>query len=260
MKFKTFQLIIGGLLPTKADMKKVVDIGQGIFRPGVELFEVERAMLNNRFFWMSCQYDNAELYTDHVWNEDAKCKEINPRTKAQIECRQQLFVCYDTETGLLYMSNMDKRSFLKTYLSETLAAEVEIKNIIKSLDEFQRTVKWLKSARFVQAKNLFTINPGSIFNRTADIYGLDAPDHLMLRLDYDATPIALVKATLKTLGDKLHRGEFESVIIIGENDDGAEQSFDFSSMIESITIAVQKDGNGHFDAQEVQTALLKKLG
>ena len=44
------------------------------------LVEVRKlCILEERFLWMSCRFDNAELYTDHVWNSESKQKENNPR-------------------------------------------------------------------------------------------------------------------------------------------------------------------------------------
>lgn len=259
MKFKTFQLIIEGQAPSKSDLQKIIDIGQATFRPGVELFEIEKAITEDRFFWMSCQYDNAELWTDHVWNTPEEKKEANPRKKIQIECRQQLFICFDIKQQLLYMSNMDKRPFLKNYLQEMLQKEVVIKNIIKSLDEFQGVVKSMKSAKFVQVRNIFNCSNASIFARTADIYGMDAPERIILKADYGNTPIAVAKGALQNLEQKLRAGEFESIIIVGEDDGGIEQSFDFSSIISTIPINAIKDDNGHYKPEEVQTLFLSEI-
>lgn len=107
-------------------------------------------ILEERFLWMSCRFDNAELYTDHVWNSESKQKENNPRKKSQIECRKQLFVCYDIEKCLLYISDMQKRAFLSNYLEEILGKDVKIKNILKSIEDFQNIVKTLKRVTFIQ--------------------------------------------------------------------------------------------------------------
>ena len=66
MNFKTFQLIIGEDHPTASDLKKVADTGKFVFNTKTELFEVQNRFVEDRFFWMSCYYENRELYRDHV--------------------------------------------------------------------------------------------------------------------------------------------------------------------------------------------------
>lgn len=259
MKFKTFQLIIDSKFPQKSDIYNIPVKGLSVFHKGVELFEIENQILKDRFLFMSCQYDNAELYTDTVWNEDAKKKEQNPRRKNQIECRKQLFVCYDTDKQLLYMSDMAQRGFLKKYISEILNKDVEIKNIIHSLEDFENAVRTLKRATFIQARNLMNVVEDSMFERTANIYGLNAPERLLLKADCGNSPISEVKHSLRRLQRKKNSGEFESIIIVGEDDSGIEHSFDFSSIIQSIEISAIKDENGHYDPQEVQSLLLTKI-
>lgn len=79
MKFKTFQLIIDGHSPQNQDIIKISNQGNEIFHQGSELFEIEKSIIEDRFLWLSCQYDNSELYNEEVWNEDENKKEDNPR-------------------------------------------------------------------------------------------------------------------------------------------------------------------------------------
>lgn len=256
MKFKTFQLIIGTDHPTNADLLKVVEYGPQVFRHGEELFEIEKSLDENRFFWMSCRFDNAEIYSDHVWNSESEEFEGNPRAKSQIECRKQLFICFDSRDKLLYMSDMQKRPFLKRYLNHILQKDVAIKNIIHSIEDFQERVRILKSATFIQMNNIMNQVPQSIFKQTADIYGLDAPAKITLKVDYGSSPVGVVRTAIQNYKQKLDSSEFERVILVGEDDSGLEHSFDFSSIIQSLDLQLEKDENGHFDSSEVNHLLL----
>ena len=91
----------------------------------------------------------------------------------------------------------------------------------------------------------------------ADYGGLDIPNKLQLKVSYGETPVHLGRALI----DKLHhhRDEYEQIIVIGANDEGIEQTFDFSSVIERIEIDARKDATEHYDPQEVKVALLAKL-
>ncbi len=259
MNFKTFQLIIDDGNPTQEDLAKVVEYGYHIFSSGSDLFDIENSIEEERFFWMSCQFDDTEIYNDYVWNSELDTREGNPRAKNQIEFRQQLFVCYDLQSKLLYMSNISKRKFLKNYLHEVLQKDVVIKSIIKSIEEFEQVIKVVKHAKFTQVNNIMNQVPESIFKQTANIYGLDMPDRLTLKVDFGNTPIGAVRTAIRRYKQRLDSSEFESVVLVGEDESGLEHSFNFSSMVHSISIQAEKNSNGHFDNHTVKQLLLNKI-
>lgn len=259
MKFKTFQLIINDQDPTKEDIEFVAKSGILVYHHASNVFEISKSIFEDRFLWMSCEFDNDEIYNQMVLNEKTEKKEKNPRNKSQIECRYQLFVCYDSKEKLLYMNLMDKRNFLMKYLSDTLHKEVKIKNIISSLEDFQNAVKYIKKATFIQKRNLVNSSPNSIFTQTTNIYGLDAPENLLIKADYGNTPVGIIKNILQDFQTRKNKDEFESIIIVGEDDCGIEHSFDFSSIIKSIEIKTVKNQNGHFDSDEIRNLLLNEI-
>ena len=53
--------------------------------------------------------------------------------------------------------------------------------------------------------------------------------------------------------------EFEDVVIIGCDESGIEQTFDFSSVLKHFLIQPTKDENEHFEPDEVRELLLAKL-
>jgi len=158
------------------------------------------------------------------------------------------------------MSDMQKRTFLSSYLTEILGKEVKTKNIIKSLEEFQNVVKCLKRVSFIQKNNIMNAHtPGSIFEQVANIYGFDAPEQMYIKLDYGNTPIGVMKTFMQKIKSKRDTNEFENIIIVGEDDCGIEHSFDFSSIIQSISITPRKNENGHYSSFEVQTMLFSEI-
>ena len=42
----------------------------------------------------------------------------NPRSKEQVEPRQQFFACYDAQKHFLYMNDYNKKGFVEQYLSD----------------------------------------------------------------------------------------------------------------------------------------------
>lgn len=55
-------------------------------------------IIENRFFWMSCEYDDAVRFRDYVIDKGTGERMPNPRSKDQVEPRQQFFACYDTKS------------------------------------------------------------------------------------------------------------------------------------------------------------------
>ena len=78
-----------------------------------------------------------------------------------------------------------------------------------------------------------------------------------MKVSYGDIPVREGRA----LVDRFHRdrAQFENVVIIGCDDDGIEQTFDFSSVIKRIQIKPCKDENEHYNPQEVKDMLLQEL-
>lgn len=260
MKFKNFQLIIDGDVPKKSDIQNIFNLGMSYEKNhGSDWYEITKDIIEDRFLWLYCEYDNSKLYNENVLNGENDEKEANPRTKSQVELRKQLFICYDMNTNLLYMNNIDKRSFVKHYISYTLQKKVDIKNIYATLEDFQNAVKSIKTLKFVQLNNLMNRIPDSIFQQQANIYGLDSPSKITLQVDYAKTPVKEIKNALQNLKNKKQLGEFESIILIGLDDQEIEQSFDFSSIIKAIEITIIKNENSRFDPHEVMLNFLNRI-
>lgn len=84
------------------------------------------------------------------------------------------------------------------------------------------------------------------------------PSKLQLKISYGDLPI---HGGGKGLVDRIcrHREEFEDVVIIGCDESGIEQTFDFSSVLKHFLIQPTKDENEHFEPDEVRELLLAKL-
>ena len=93
---------------------------------------------------MSCEYDDTSAFKDYVINQDTENMEPNPRTRNQIEPRQQFFDYYDTYKHMLFVNDINKRSFLKKYLNDALQKEFLINNIYASVNDFCDQIKTIK--------------------------------------------------------------------------------------------------------------------
>lgn len=259
MNFNTCLLRVDGTHDaTLDDLKRVCDIGKKMFQPDRQknLYVVDTNIIDERFFWLACDYDDAASFRDYVVNQNTGEKQPNPRTKSQIEPRKQFFACYDTISHFLYISDLSRRKTLTWYLSDTLQKQFAYKNVYSSVDDFCNRIRYIRGLRYIQVKNLFS-QSGDIFNQVSDMLGLDAPEKIQMKVTYGDIPVHAGRSLVEMF--HRNREQFEEVIVIGCDDEGVEQTFDFSSVMKRIEISPQKDENEHYDSQEVQRLLLTEL-
>ena len=68
-----------------------------------------------------------------------------------------------------------------------------------------------------------------------------------------------MKNGIQILKKKKEQGYFSDIILIGEYDFGIEQSFDFTSIIKNIEIAVRKNEDDRYDENEVERNFFEKI-
>lgn len=225
-----------------------------------EVFLIEKKIVDNRYLWMYCQYDNSKLYGEIVLDTEKEKQHKNTRKKYEIELRKQLFLILDTESQLLYLSDITKKGAIKAYFTEELQADIIIKNLYSSLDEFQKSVKVLKKLKFTQYRNISnTLDKESIFMQQANELGLDMPEKIMMQIEYPNTFVGNLKNGIQILKKKKDQGYFSDIILIGEDDFGIEQSFDFTSIIKNIEVAVRKNEDDRYDENEVERNFFEKI-
>ena len=222
------------------------------------MYVIKNEICEDRFFWMSCDYAETERYQDYVVNKDTGETEANPRRKSQIEPRQQFFACYDIQTHFLYLSDMNRRSFFQQYLGEMTGREFCINNVYASVDEFCKRIKSIRGFYYTQVDNLFTRN-SDIFKQVGSIFGLDIPEQVQIKISYGDIPVHLGRGLIDRFYRRTKRDEFENIVIVGCDDEGVEQTFDFSSVLKHLEIHPRKDGNAQYDPVEVKMLLLNVL-
>lgn len=260
MKFCNFLLRVDGSREAMLkDFEQVIAKGVRTYRPVRQkyLYSIEMEIVDDRFFWMSCDYDDAMRFRDYVINKETGKKEPNPRSKEQIEPKQQFFACYDCTMHFLYLNDLTRRPFLEKYLSDSLQKEFKINNVYTSVDEFCKRVKTIRGFQYTQVDNLFGRN-SDLFTQIGNIWGQDLPSKIQLKIGYADIPVHGGGRQIIDIFNR-HKEEFENVTIIGCDDTGVEQTFDFSSLLKHLEIHPIKDENEHFNPDEVKGLLLQKL-
>lgn len=94
MQFCNFLLRVDGVREASLDdFKNVIQIGARTYRPDRQkyLYSITMEIIDDRFFWMACDYDDAESFRNYVVNRESGETEPNPRTKNQIEASTSIF-------------------------------------------------------------------------------------------------------------------------------------------------------------------------
>lgn len=260
MKLNSMLLYIDGRFPTLEDFEKMLKIGNSRFWKGDYLYDVEQELIAGRFYWLYLQYDNANLYSPHVVDTTDDSVKDNPRPKNQVEMRNQLFACYDLVGGCLYISDHQKRGAIVYYIADTLQCGVKAKFVHSSIDEFLSRVTQLKSVTFTQKNTLHNLHPNSLFRQVPNIYGLDLPDRSKVKLDYGNAPIGMIKNVIRDWKVKRDSEEFEDVVVVGTDDSGLEEIFNFQTTLSSVEIKVIKDDNCRYEPEAVKAALINQVG
>ena len=126
---------------------------------------------------------------------------------------------------------MERRPFFQQYFSEMTGRAFCINNVYTSVDEFCKRIKSIRGFRYTQVDNLFSRN-GDIFKQVGTIFGVDTPSKIQMKVSYGDVPLHLGRDII----DRFHRhkDEFEDVVIVGCDDAGVEQTFDFSSVLKHL--------------------------
>lgn len=260
MKFNSMLLYINDRFPMLSDLQALHQVGRSLYRKGNYLYDIEQDLVEDRFYWMYFQYENENLYSNLVIDTTDDSAKENPRPKNQVEMRNQLFVCFDLQSGKLYISDYGKKGVVNSYIGEMLQSKIYSKNVFTSIDDFLQAVTKLRSVSFTQKDSLFNRAEDSILSKQANIYGLDLPARSKVKLEYSDEPIGKIRNVMRSWKNKHENGEFDEICVVGVDDKGFEKTFDFVSMISSVDINVIKNDNCRYEPSVVKTQLLNTLG
>ena len=86
------------------------------------------------------------------------------------------------------------------------------------------------------------------------------PRRSKVKLDYGDTPIGTIRNAMRDWKVKREAGEFEDIVVVGVDDRGIEEVFNFQTTISSLELKVIKDDNGRYEPEAVKAALINQLG
>ena len=238
MKFKAYQLVIDETNPEQQDIQILLQDTTIHFDYNDYHYASFKTLESGRFLWVSSDFDNVELYAEKVYNNAAKSEQKNPRTKYQFELRQQLFFCYDIKDRRFYISDHTKKGSLK---------------------EYEATIHALTTVTFTQVNNLYNQDKSGMFQKQISALGLDIPESMKVRLNYGFLPLDQARKVLQQLNRAFKKAQFQDLVAIGIDDSGVEYAFDFDRVYASIEVNAEKDGNGHYDSNEIKEKFIKEI-
>ena len=90
MKFCNFLLRVGGIREASLeDFRQVLSKGNRTYKPERQkyLYSIDMEIIADRYFWMSCDYDDAVRFRDYVINKETGEKEPSSSLLAMIVIR-----------------------------------------------------------------------------------------------------------------------------------------------------------------------------
>ena len=97
---------------------------------------------------------------------------------------------------------------------------------------------------------------GKYFNKFPIIFGLDIPDKLKYQIEYDK---GCIKKSLEKIVELKNKGILTDILVIGKDDNGIEQKFDFRNIIKNIDISLNKNDNDRYNEREVERLILERI-
>ena len=258
LTFKVLDLLIDDRFMTKEDIK-TLPLLSWIRDTGENLYSFSEWIEQDRFLLIYCEYDN-KRYRETVYDTEQEIESENPRKPYQNELRQQFFACYDAKEETLYLSDFQKKSVLQSYIKEQTDKEIRIRERFNSIDGFCEMAKFIRSISFIQRHSLMNSAGNTVFQQMYGALGLDIPERAITKVDYGVSPIGLFRKAIHEIKKRKDNCEFDSVVIVGMDADGAEVRFSYETLVSNKPISVEKNENGRYDSTEVFNALIAEIG
>lgn len=227
-----------------------------------EHFIINKKAISSNYFWLNIRYGKELPYTTTVINTKSAEEELNPRSKDQVEPYKQFFGLYSAIEQVFYISDVRKKTFFENYLAKKLMQSVTIKSFLKSPDEFLKIIKSVEKIKLVTKKTLFSMSGGvvSISPEHKDIFGLGVPEEYSIEATYKHAKLTdSFKENIKKIVDWKKKSEAESLVCIGRDESNLETIFNVDSFRQKISIPIEKDADGMYDAEAVLSLLQLKL-
>lgn len=214
--------------------------------------------ITSDFYWIHAKYGSKTPWESDVYNSSNVSYEKNPRTKDQIEMKNHFYAMYCKKKNYIYISNSNQRNIITQLFQTQFAKPLKFQSIICSIDEFISTTKILNEIHFTRRRSLFTYKD-DVFTQPVDSFGLGSPEAYQCKLSYKVPLTIRFANALKKIKKNHERDNFEELIFIGEDENGAEKIFNLDALRTKIKIEANEDENGTYDPKIIKEALYRRL-
>lgn len=256
--FSSFELTVNGHLPGANFLNSAFFPKKRNITFDQVLHQIECEVIEDRFYWFYSNYGKAMPHRDIVIDLTSGDEQENPRTTQQVEPNNQLFVMYDSESTLLYISNLQKKGFFNDYLTQFTDDEVIIKNVYKTIEEFIDEINSLETIKFTGSRDLFN-SDGDLFSPLRDIFGYGEPEEFTIEAKYHTPMKEALKRELLRLNGYQNKNDIRTLVCIGKDERGFETVFNTNSFISKISFPLQKDDQLLFPPDMVKAQTVLKL-
>jgi len=208
------------------------------------------------YIWLHVAFGTPAPRDDKLTNVKDGTKKNNPRKISEAELLKQLFCLYDFSKQILYLSNLQKKSFIETIFKEKTGRDFIIKPFYISKDEFIEILKSVNEISFTEARNLFDMDSRQR-QALIDLSGTDSPDNFTIIANYSKGQ------KLYNFIDLLHsarvNGSIRDLVVRGLDRDKFEVIFNNDTFSRKIVISSEKDNNGKYLPDSIKRSLLQEL-
>lgn len=258
LQFSSFQLIINEKTPNPKYLTNLFGQGGGSGEKNGQHYREIRTIVEDRFYFMSFNMGEALPRPDVVLNTSTGQDQENPRSKQQVELKEQLFIIYDLEGHTLYLSNSKKKDFAREAFKMNEDDDVEIKNIYSSIGDFIKKIKTIDSIKLTAFDDLISRNHDA-FEGIHNLFGYGTPEKLTIMAKYNLSIKEGFKEKALRLLNLKNEGALKSLVFIGRDDRSVESVFNVDSLIQKIYVDVKINDENLLDPTEVKDEIIKKL-
>ncbi len=258
VSFSSFELTVGRSLPDTTYLNSAFFPGKMSMNHEEYSHQIIREVIEDRFYWFYSNYGKAMPHRDIVIDIPSGSELQNPRTTQQVEPNSQLFAIYDSSSSLFYISNLQRKGFLKEFLTQFTVEEVVIKNIYKNINDFIDVINTLETIKFTGSRDLFN-REGDLFSSLRDIFGYGEPEEFSIEAKYRTPMKDALKREILRLAGYQSSGDIRTMVCIGKDERGFETVFNTNNFINKISIPLQKDNQHLFPPEEVKAQAVIKL-
>jgi hypothetical protein len=208
------------------------------------------------FKWLLRVLHQEGVVFEELTNINTGEKKKNLRKNNEAELVKQLFVLYQFDKNILYLSSSKKKAIIEGFLEKEIGKKLIVKRFLKTKDEFISILDRTREIRFTEAKNLFNFYKDKTISKALeDLTGIDSPDDLTITAKYNKK-YDLIKFISRLFIAKEEK-EIKDLIIQGTDESGFDFIFNNDTFTRTIEVKCKKDQNDKFDKIEVKEKLIK---